>query len=141
MLINGMKFEELTLKLVRTDVISQHTQKSGHANHLRIFQLSWFMLFPTWLEYSLDKDAVFCLSCFFFNKPFEHPTQCVFIIDGCKNRKRVRDEKHCAFLNHIEKGFNSFHRIAENSYEDLKNQSQHIQNVFEKTIFEQIAKN
>jgi hypothetical protein len=55
--------------------------------------------------------------------------------------ERVRDEKHCAFLNHIEKGFNSFHIIAENSYEDLKNQSQHIQNVFEKTIFEQIAKN
>ncbi|XP_062143933.1 uncharacterized protein LOC133851507 [Alnus glutinosa] len=36
---------------------------------------------------------------------------------------------------------NSFHRIAERSYEDLKNQSQHIQNVFENFTFEQIVNN
>ncbi|XP_059450819.1 uncharacterized protein LOC132181587 [Corylus avellana] len=35
----------------------------------------------------------------------------------------------------------SFHRVAEKSYEDLKNQSQHIQNVFEKLTSEQIANN
>ncbi|XP_059451085.1 uncharacterized protein LOC132181870 [Corylus avellana] len=36
---------------------------------------------------------------------------------------------------------NSFHRIAEKSYDDLKNQSQHIQNVFKKFTSEQIANN
>ncbi|XP_059458371.1 uncharacterized protein LOC132187966 [Corylus avellana] len=115
--------------------------KSGQANHLRSFQPSWFLLFPTWLEYSPDKDAPFCLPCFLFSKPSGHPTQRVFTIDGFKNWKRVRDGKHCAFLNHIGKDPNSFHIIAERSYEDLKNQSQHIQNVFEKATSEQIANN
>ncbi|XP_059434367.1 uncharacterized protein LOC132167413 [Corylus avellana] len=49
--------------------------KSGQANHLRSFQPSWFLLFPTWLEYSPDKDAAFCLPCFLFSKPSGHPTQ------------------------------------------------------------------
>jgi hypothetical protein len=115
--------------------------KFGHANHLRSFQPSWFLLFLTWLEYSPDKDTTFCLPCFLFNKPSGHPTQRVFTIDGFRNWKRVRDGKHCAFLNHIGKGPNSFHRIAESSYEDLKNESQHIQNVFEKTTSEQIVNN
>jgi len=50
-------------------------------------------------------------------------------------------KKNCDFLNHIRKYPNSFHRIAERSYEDLKNQSQHIQNVFENFTSEQIANN
>jgi hypothetical protein len=104
--------------------------KSGHANHLRSFQPSWFLLFPIWLEYSPDKDAAFYLPCFLFSKPSRHPTQRVFRIDGFRNWKRVRDGKHCVFLNHIRNSPNSFYRIAESSYEDLKNQSQHIQNVF-----------
>jgi hypothetical protein len=77
--------------------------KSGDRNHLRSFQPSWFNLFPSWLEYSREKDAAFCLPCFLFNKPSGHPTQRVFTIDGFKNWKKVRDEKNCAFLNHIGK--------------------------------------
>ena len=115
--------------------------KSRHANHLRSFQPSWFLLFPAWLEYLPDKDVSFCLPCFLFSKLFGHPTQRVFIIDRFRNWKRVREEKHCAFFNHKGKGPNSFHRIAESSYENLNNQFQHIQNVFKKTTFEQIANN
>jgi hypothetical protein len=115
--------------------------KSGQKDHIRSFQPSWYQLFPTWLEYSRDKDAAFCLPCFLFSKPSGHPMQRVFTIDGFRNLKKVRDGKHCAFLNHIGKDPNSFHRIAEKSYDDLKNQSQYIQNVFEKFTSEQIAKN
>lgn len=115
--------------------------KSGNQNHLRSFQPSWFNLFPTWLEYSKEKDAAFCLPCFLFNKPSGHPTQRVFTIDGFRNWKKVRDGKNCAFLNHIGKDPNSFHRIPERPYEDLKNQSQHIQNVLENFTSEQIANN
>jgi ribosomal protein L22 len=115
--------------------------KSGKENHLRSFQPSWYNLFPSWLEYSLKKDAAFCLPCFLFNKPSGHFTQRVFTIDGYRNWKKVRNGKDCAFLNHIGKDPNSFHRIAEKAYEDLKNQSQHIQNVFEKLTSEQIANN
>ncbi|XP_062170522.1 uncharacterized protein LOC133876256 [Alnus glutinosa] len=87
--------------------------KSGDRNYLRSFQPSWFNLFPSWLEYSRETDAAFCLPCFLFNKPSGHPTQRVFTIDGFKNWKKVRDGKNCAFLNHIGKDPNSFHRIAE----------------------------
>ncbi|XP_059458258.1 uncharacterized protein LOC132187841 [Corylus avellana] len=73
--------------------------------------------------------------------PSGHFTQRVFTIDGFRNWKKVRNGKDCAFLNHIGKDPTSFHRVAEKSYEDLKNQSQHIQNVFEKLTSEQIANN
>jgi len=121
--------------------ILEEYPKSGNLNHLRGVQPSWFNLFLTWLEYSKKKDAAFCLPCFLFNKLSGHPTQCVFTIDGFKNWKKIRDEKNCAFLNHIGKDPNSFHRIARRSYEDLKNQTQHIQNVFENFTSEQIANN
>ncbi|XP_059446498.1 uncharacterized protein LOC132178053 [Corylus avellana] len=115
--------------------------KSEKESHLRSFQPSWYNLFPSWLEYSREKDAAFCLPCFLFNKPSGHFTQRVFTIDGFRNWKKVRNGKDCAFLNHIGKDPTSFHRVAEKSYEDLKNQSQHIQNVFEKLTSEQIANN
>ncbi|XP_059431488.1 uncharacterized protein LOC132164990 [Corylus avellana] len=44
-------------------------------------------------------------------------------------------------LNQIRKDPNSFHRVVERLYEDLRNQSQHIQNVFENFTSEQIANN
>ena len=44
-------------------------KKSGPKKHRRSFQQSWFQLFPSWLEYSPTKDAVFCLPCFLFHKP------------------------------------------------------------------------
>jgi hypothetical protein len=141
MLINGMKFDELTLKLVRTNLSSKSTQNPEIQIIFVAFNLRGSIYFFHGLNIHAKKDATFCLPCFFFNKPFGHPTQRVFTIDGFKNWKKVRDGKNCAFLNHIGKDLNSFHRIAERSYEDLKNQSQHIQNVFENFTSEQIANN
>ena len=115
--------------------------KSEKQNHLRSFQPSWYNLFPSWLEYFREKDATFCLPYFLFNKPYEHFIQRVFIIEGFRNWKKVRNGKDCVFLSHIGKDLNSFHRIAVKAYEDLKNQSQHIQNVFEKLTSEQISNN
>ena len=40
--------------------------KSGPVTHSRSFQHSWFKLFPSWLEYSPEKDVTFCLPCFLF---------------------------------------------------------------------------
>jgi hypothetical protein len=87
------------------------------------------------------KDAAFCQLWYLFNKLYGHFAQCVFTIDGFRNWKKVRNGKQCAFLYHIGKDPNSFHIIVERSYEDLKNQSQHIQNVLEKYTSEQIANN
>ena len=33
--------------------------------HSRSFQLNWYTLFP-WIEYSMERDAVFCFPCRFF---------------------------------------------------------------------------
>ena len=33
---------------------------------LRRFNPSWFEKYGTWLEYSLQKDAAFCLCCYLF---------------------------------------------------------------------------
>ena len=36
------------------------TYPLSNDDHPRRFQASWFQLFPSWLEYSHEKDAVFC---------------------------------------------------------------------------------
>lgn len=61
--------------------------KSGLVTHPRSFQPSWFKLFPSWLEYSPEKDATFCLPCFLFSKPYGSgfPGQNAFIVDGFKS--------------------------------------------------------
>ena len=41
---------------------------SGSGKHPRSFSATWFSLFPSWLEYSIEKDATFCLPCYLFNK-------------------------------------------------------------------------
>lgn len=46
-----------------------------------------------------------------------------------------------AFLSHVGKDLNSFHKIAERSCEDLMNQSQHIQKVLDNFTSEEIANN
>jgi hypothetical protein len=141
---NVNQWNEIQRAYIKADpyqIILTEYPKSEDPNHLHSFQPLWFNLFPWWLEYSRKKYEAFCLPYFLFNKPSEHHKQRVFTIDGFKNWKKVRDGKNCAFLNHIGKDHNSFHRIAERSYEDLKNQSQHIQNVFENFTFEQIVNN
>ena len=82
MLINVMKFDELTITMVFSNPNCLHTKKSGPEKHCCSFQHSWFKLFPTWLEYSPTKDASFCLPCFLFHKPSGNPRQNAFTVDG-----------------------------------------------------------
>jgi len=56
---------------------------SGKDDHPRRFQYTWFNLFPSWLEYSLLKDATYCLSCYLFSeKPSGGLDSYVFILTG-----------------------------------------------------------
>ena len=71
--------------------------------HSRSFQLSWFKLFLSWLEYSPHADAAFCLSCFLFHKKDGLPRLDAFTVNGFRSWKKVRDEKKCTFLAHIGK--------------------------------------
>jgi hypothetical protein len=142
MLINGMKFDELTLKLVRTN-LSTHTTQNPEIEIIFVaFNLRGSIYFLHGLNIHVKKIQHFVYHAFSLISHLDIlRTQRVFTIDGFKNWKKVRDGKNCVFLNHIGKDPNSFHRIAERSYEDLKNQSQHIQNLFENFTSEQIANN
>ena len=79
--------------------------------HPHSFQESWFNLFSSWLEYSLEKDATFCLPCYLFHKPIGHAGQIAFTVDRFRNWKKVRDGRNCAFLNHMGKGPSTFHKM------------------------------
>jgi len=35
---------------------------------MRCFNRKWFDEFPDWLEYSISKDAAFCLYCYLFKQ-------------------------------------------------------------------------
>lgn len=94
--------------------------------HPRSFQASLFKLFPSWLEYSPDKDAAFCLPCYLF-RPLGGPSNLdAFSVNGFKSWKKVRNGKNCAFLTHVGKDLNSSHRNAERACSDLMNQEIHI---------------
>ncbi|QHN95323.1 Zinc finger MYM-type protein [Arachis hypogaea] len=114
---------------------------SGDKSHRR-FQDSWFKLFPSWLEYSIEDDAIYCFPCFLFAKePSINTGSNAFIENGFRNWKKVNSGKECALLNHIGKGPNSFHHKALKSCDDLMKQSQHIDRLLHKQTSEEIEKN
>ena len=76
MLINVMKFDGLTLKMVRTNQSRKHNCS---------FQASWFKYYSTWLEYSPTKDLAYCLLCFVFHNPNGVVGQNTFTIGGFRN--------------------------------------------------------
>ncbi|QHO13683.1 Zinc finger MYM-type protein [Arachis hypogaea] len=114
---------------------------SGDKSHRR-FQASWFKLFPSWLEYSIEDDAIYCFPCFLFAKePSINTGSNAFIENGFRNWKKVNSKKECALLNHIGKDPNSFHHKALKSCDDLMKQSQHIDRLLHKQTSEEIEKN
>ncbi|XP_024164732.1 zinc finger MYM-type protein 1-like [Rosa chinensis] len=119
-------------------LLSTYPQK-GKRN--RSFQSSWYPLFSSWLEYSPTEDKAFCLPCFLFNKPTGHPGHKAFTIEGFQSWKKVRDGKGCAFLSHMGKDSNSFHKNAVRACDDLMKQPQHIQKVVANYTSKQIADN
>jgi len=63
-----MQSKELIYKKV---LVNLHTviflkKQFGNISTLRRFNPAWFGAYPTWLEYSIAKDAAFCLYCYLF---------------------------------------------------------------------------
>ncbi|XP_020695371.2 zinc finger MYM-type protein 1 [Dendrobium catenatum] len=88
-------------------------------NVARRFNSKWFEEYPSWLEYSVIKDAAFCLYCYLF-KPQEQTNISQgggdsFVGEGFKNWKRK--EK---LLAHVGE-HNSAHNKARQKSEDLIN--------------------
>ncbi|PIA41989.1 hypothetical protein AQUCO_02100076v1 [Aquilegia coerulea] len=91
---------------------------------LRKFVKDWFDDFKGWLEYSIEKDAVFCLYCFLFRR--EQGMQGggkTFTETGYNNWERKSNlQVHVG-------GVNSAHNKAYMMAQDLLNQNQHIESV------------
>jgi hypothetical protein len=108
---------------------------SGQEDHPRRFQARWFKTF-TWLEYSLEKDAVFCFPCYLFSKKSSP-----FTSNRFRNWKKVNNGKDCAFLSHMGITPNSSHNVSLRCYEDFKNHSCHIETVLSMQTEQQILSN
>ncbi|KAF8393618.1 hypothetical protein HHK36_021863 [Tetracentron sinense] len=102
--------------------------KTKFGKKLRRFNPSWFNEYGSWLEYSIIKDAAFCLCCYLFrlDNYREQAGSDSFVIEGFTNwKKNERFEIHVG-------GPSSVHNQAYRACQDLLNQKQHIQTVFSK---------
>ncbi|XP_022871492.1 zinc finger MYM-type protein 1-like [Olea europaea var. sylvestris] len=93
----------------------------------RRFNPSWFKEFSSWLEYSIEKDAAYCLYCYLFRTSSgKQGGGESFVGEGFtywKDKKRL----------HTHVGLHdSAHNQARIKCEVLMNQEQHIQSVFYK---------
>ncbi|KAH9792382.1 TTF-type domain-containing protein [Citrus sinensis] len=91
----------------------------------RRFNSSWFDKYGNWLEYSIAKDAAFCLCCYLFKPEIgEQAGGESFTKHGFTNwkkPKRLRVHVGCS---------NSVHNDAWRSCQDLMKQEQHIQTMY-----------
>ncbi|PIN03956.1 hypothetical protein CDL12_23512 [Handroanthus impetiginosus] len=61
-------------------------------NAMRRFNLEWFIEFGNWLEYSISKDAIYCLCCYLMRiESGEQGSGDAFIVGGFTNWKKRRD--------------------------------------------------
>lgn len=94
-------------------------------NVFRRFNPTWFNEFGNWLEYSIEKDAVFCLCCYLMRVGVEEQQigGDSFIYEGFTNwKKKERLYVHVG-------GPNSSHNQAWSKCQDLMNQRQHVESV------------
>jgi hypothetical protein len=111
-------------------------------DHPRSFQASWFELYPGWLEYSHEKDAIFCFPCYLFGRQASNrPGSNAFIEKGFNTWKKVNSGKHCPLLSHIGNKPSSPHNNAVQACVDLLSRPQHIDQLIQRHRSEEIEKN
>ncbi|XP_062076272.1 uncharacterized protein LOC133781179 [Humulus lupulus] len=93
----------------------------------RRFNIEWYDQFPTWLEYSIDKNSAFCLYCYLFkqNNGKQGGGE-IFVSKGFSNWKKTE-----TFANHVGK-HDSSHYECYKKCEALMNEKQQIQHIFVK---------
>ncbi|XP_050229221.1 uncharacterized protein LOC126678361 [Mercurialis annua] len=117
----------------RAYVLKGPCQPKGHkffqktfGNQNRSFQSTWFRDY-VWLEYSVSKDARFCLWCYLFKppKPKSQGGREVFTKTGFNNWKNAR-----ASLGEHVGNVDSDHNYAARKYEAYKNRRQSVEHIF-----------
>jgi Domain of unknown function (DUF4371) len=95
---------------------------------MRRFNTIWFDKYKTWLEYSVSKDAVFCLPCYLFRPEIlGSGGRTNFVGEGFRNWKKSTT----SFEEHIGAS-NSRHNEAERKCAALMNERQNIQAMIER---------
>ncbi|KAL3819974.1 hypothetical protein ACJIZ3_005879 [Penstemon smallii] len=94
---------------------------------MRRFNSDWFDIYGSWLEYSISKDAAFCLSCYLFKSDIgKQAGSEVFVTVGFTGwNKRERLDAHIGDCK-------SAHNKAFKRCQDLMKQDQHINFAFHK---------
>ncbi|XP_073153459.1 uncharacterized protein [Henckelia pumila] len=88
----------------------------------RRFQAIWFSYHPNWLEYSIAKDAAFCLYCYLFKDDRKDQSGGdTFVFEGFTNWRNI--EK---FHEHVGNQGSVHNRSMMAAY-DLMNKKQHIE--------------
>ncbi|XP_050232846.2 uncharacterized protein LOC126681344 [Mercurialis annua] len=95
--------------------------KKKQATDMRSFKEAWFKKFA-WLEYSVEKDAAFCLYCYLFANSGTRSES--FTRKGFSNWKKASEN----FNDHVG-GVDSVHNDARRNCEDFQNQRQSISHV------------
>ena len=95
----------------------------------RRFRDAWFDEYPDWLEYSIEKDAVFCLPCYLFKPTHgEQGGGDVFTSTGFSAWKKKE-----ALETHVG-GVDSAHNQTSLNCQALMNQKQHIESIISRQL-------
>ncbi|XP_062094369.1 uncharacterized protein LOC133800427 [Humulus lupulus] len=93
----------------------------------RRFNIEWYDQFPTWLEYSIDKNSAFCLYCYLFkqNNGKQGGGE-IFVCKGFSNWKKTE-----TFANHVGKHDSSHYEClafrGHDESEDSNNQGNFLE--------------
>ncbi|PIA40218.1 hypothetical protein AQUCO_02500131v1 [Aquilegia coerulea] len=103
-------------------------QTKGNEDENQKFVIDWYKEF-TWIEYSIKRDAAFCLYCYLFKPESRNRSQGAgdaFMATGFKNWKKKQ-----GLRDHVG-GPSSAHNQAYRKGQDLLNQSQDIETVLQR---------
>ena len=91
------------------------------------FNPKWFKEYGSWLEYSIEKDAAYCLYCYLFRQDVSMQSGGDSFVtkefNSCYKKEKL--DLHV-------RGVNSAHNQDLKNGENLMKQNQHIQSVFVK---------
>ncbi|KAL3846209.1 hypothetical protein ACJIZ3_003612 [Penstemon smallii] len=105
--------------------------KTYKGGQLRRFSPTWYNGNANWLEYSENKDAVFCLCCYLFKADLgDQGGGDAFITEGYSNWKK---KERLAY--HVGRDSNSIHNRAWEKCQALLDQKQQIEPMFNRLAF------
>jgi hypothetical protein len=116
-------------------IVPHNLPQTEIGGSMRRFNPDWFIEHKNWLEYIIEKDAVFCLCCYLFRQDVgKQAGGDTFVRTGFKLwHKKEKLRTHVG-------GVNSAHNQPVKKCEDLMKPNQHINNVFVKQTKEEKIK-